>query len=124
MFEHAIRMLKAQGHDGDLAKICMVGDRFDTDIRGGNSCGIKACLVQSGAHLASQQAKYPSDVADFTAASVGSLVPRSDDGAQADTAQAQRGSMAASSSNWQSVKDKVPFGARRSEGPRRSSTAS
>ena len=66
---------------------------------------------------------YAAAVADFTAASVGSLVPRSDDGAQADTAQAQRGSMAASSSNWQSVKDKVPFGARRSEGPRQSSTA-
>ena len=35
MMEHAIELLKEQGHDGNRETICMVGDRFDTDIRGG-----------------------------------------------------------------------------------------
>ena len=41
MMERAINMLIEQGHDGDRSKICMVGDRFDTDIRGGRSVGVK-----------------------------------------------------------------------------------
>jgi len=74
MMEHAINMLKSQGHDGDRSKIMMVGDRFDTDIRGGSSVGIQTCLVQSGAHLVEQQANYENDRADWTAMSVASLV--------------------------------------------------
>lgn len=77
MMQHAIEMLKAQGHSGDKSKIMMVGDRFDTDIRGGISCGIKTCLVQSGAHRARMQKDFPLDVADFTAPSVAWLNPRS-----------------------------------------------
>lgn len=75
MMEHAIEMLKGQGHDGDLTKIMMVGDRFDTDIRGGVSSGIRTCLVQSGAHTVSCQSKFVNDVADWTAVSVADLVP-------------------------------------------------
>ena len=50
MMQQGVDMLKLQGHDGDLDRILMVGDRFDTDIRGANSIGIRSCLVESGAH--------------------------------------------------------------------------
>ena len=33
IMERARQMLIEQGHDGDPTKICMVGDRFDTDVR-------------------------------------------------------------------------------------------
>ena len=35
MMGHAIKMLKQQGHSGDLSKIAMVGDRFDIDMKAG-----------------------------------------------------------------------------------------
>ena len=37
MMQTAIGMLQAQGHSGNLDEIMMVGDRFDTDVRGGLS---------------------------------------------------------------------------------------
>jgi hypothetical protein len=75
MMEHAIEMLKLQGHDGSLDTIMMIGDRFDTDIRAGRSCGIKTCLVESGCHQMDVQPDYASDRADFFAADVSALVP-------------------------------------------------
>ena len=65
MMRHAIELLKAQGHDGDMSRILMVGDRFDTDIRGGLGVGVKTCLVESGAHTYDLQSEYPDDVADY-----------------------------------------------------------
>ncbi|EOD21626.1 hypothetical protein EMIHUDRAFT_450775 [Emiliania huxleyi CCMP1516] len=61
MMERARQMLVAQGHDGDPSTICMVGDRFDTDIRAG---------------VAALRRHYPSDVADYFANGVGELVPQ------------------------------------------------
>ena len=75
MMERARQMLIAQGHDGDPSTICMVGDRFDTDIRAGRSAGFRTCLALSGCHNLESQRHYPSDVADFFVAGVGDLVP-------------------------------------------------
>merc|ERR1711974_315223 len=74
MMEKGIEMLKAQGHSGDRNTIMMIGDRFDTDIRGGVSAGIKSCLVESGAHSHTQQAYFPDDSATWWARNVGELV--------------------------------------------------
>jgi len=76
MMERARQMLVAQGHDGDPSTICMVGDRFDTDIRAGLSAGFRTCLVLSGCHNLDAQRHYPSDVADYFANGVGELVPQ------------------------------------------------
>merc|ERR1719158_938967 len=65
MMIHAIEMLKQQGHSGDLSKIAMVGDRFDTDIKGAVSAGIKGILVESGAHTADLQQFYPESMATW-----------------------------------------------------------
>ena len=73
MMEHAIELLKRQGHDGDRSKICMVGDRFDTDVRGGRSVGVKTCLVESGAHSLQRQLDFPDDAADYVASSLSSM---------------------------------------------------
>ena len=78
MMEHAIQMLIAQGHSGDKSKIMMIGDRYDTDVRAGNSVGVRTCLVQSGAHQPSCFAKWPGDKADWTCRSVGHLIPVAD----------------------------------------------
>ena len=73
MMEHAIELLKQQGHDGDPAKICMVGDRFDTDIRGGRMVGVCTCLVETGAHSFGLQAEYPRDTPTYVARSLGAM---------------------------------------------------
>merc|ERR1712130_1034625 len=59
MMKRGIQMLKQQGHSGDLTKIAMIGDRFDADIHGATSVGIKGILVESGSHQAHQQHIYP-----------------------------------------------------------------
>ena len=46
-------------YPGDRSKIMMVGDRFDTDVRGGVSVGILTCLVESGCHQYKLQPFYP-----------------------------------------------------------------
>lgn len=102
MMEHAISMLKAQGHNGDKSKIMMIGDRFDTDIRGGVSVGIKTCLVESGAHQARMQGSFPLDSATYTAPSVAWLNPRS-----------KRDLLAARvTANWGPAVDRVGFDSR------------
>ena len=53
----------------------MVGDRFDTDVRGGVSVGILTCLVESGCHQYKLQPFYPADTCDFVAESVAALHP-------------------------------------------------
>ena len=73
MMERAIQLLQEQGHSGDRTQIMMVGDRFDTDIRGGRSAGLVTCLVESGAHKASQQKEYPDDRADYLADGLGAM---------------------------------------------------
>mmetsp|Transcript_6096 Transcript_6096/g.10823 ORF Transcript_6096/g.10823 Transcript_6096/m.10823 type:complete len:410 (-) Transcript_6096:1809-3038(-) len=77
MMQHALKMLKQQGHSGRLDDIMMIGDRFDTDIRGGNSIGIATCLVESGCHSRDQQKYYPDDIARYVAKGVGDLIPKS-----------------------------------------------
>ena len=73
LMERAIELLKKQGHDGDRTKIMMVGDRYDTDVRGGRSVGVRTCLVESGAHSLSRQIDYPHDTADYVASSLGAM---------------------------------------------------
>ena len=107
MMEHAISMLKAQGHSGDKDTIMMIGDRFDTDIRGGISAGIKTCLVQSGAHQARQQSRFPDDMASWTSPSVAYLVPKDE---RAGASAAAAASMPATPPGWQSLKEKTSFG--------------
>jgi len=70
MMEHAIRMLERQGHSGERARIMMVGDRFDTDIRAGLGVGIRTCLVTSGCHSLGCQRFYRMDPAHHHAPSV------------------------------------------------------
>lgn len=70
MMEHAIEMLRAQGHDGDRDTIMMVGDRFGTDVRGAVHVGIKSCLVESGCERAKDRVHYPTERATFVAPSV------------------------------------------------------
>ena len=76
MMEAAIEMLRAQGHSGDRSKIMMVGDRFDTDVRGGLSASLRTCLVESGCHTKSCQRYYRADPADYCVASVAGLIPQ------------------------------------------------
>ena len=40
MMGKALAMLEAQGHSGDLDKIVIIGDRFDTDVRAGTQAGV------------------------------------------------------------------------------------
>ena len=76
MMEHAIKMLELQATSPlDRAKIMIIGDRFDTDIKAGKSVGIKTCLVESGCHSASEQRHFPDALADFFAPNIGALVP-------------------------------------------------
>lgn len=77
MMEKGIELLKKQGHDGDRSKIAMIGDRFDTDIRGGVSAGLKSILVESGVHRHSMQKDFAEEPATWYAPSVGSLVKQS-----------------------------------------------
>lgn len=74
MMHHAIEMLKSQGHSGDPSTIMMIGDRFDTDIRGGCSVGVKTCLVESGAHVGTLQTHFPNDLATYCVPTVGHLI--------------------------------------------------
>mmetsp|Transcript_9937 Transcript_9937/g.26436 ORF Transcript_9937/g.26436 Transcript_9937/m.26436 type:complete len:429 (+) Transcript_9937:196-1482(+) len=76
MMQHALSMLRQQGHSGRLDEVMMVGDRFDTDIRGGQSVAIQRCLVESGCHSREMQRFFPNDRATFFADSVEQLVPR------------------------------------------------
>eukprot|EP00966_Prymnesium_polylepis_P068822 1598494-Prymnesium_polylepis.1 len=41
MLQRGVELLVAQGHSGDKASILMVGDRYDTDIRGGLAAGAR-----------------------------------------------------------------------------------
>lgn len=75
MMERAVEMLRAQGHSGDRSKIMMVGDRFDTDVRGGLSASVLTCLVETGVHTAGCQRYYRADPADFFVQSIAQLMP-------------------------------------------------
>lgn len=66
----AEEMLKAQGFVGIVQNIRFIGDRFDTDIRAGNSRGMKTVLVETGCHIAKEQYLFPGDAADFVAESL------------------------------------------------------
>jgi len=76
MMEHAIDLLKRQGHSGDRNKIMIIGDRFDTDIRGGLSVGIKTCLIETGCHLMRMQSFYKCDIAHFVAQDLAHMCTR------------------------------------------------
>mmetsp|Transcript_8626 Transcript_8626/g.18410 ORF Transcript_8626/g.18410 Transcript_8626/m.18410 type:complete len:443 (-) Transcript_8626:146-1474(-) len=75
MMQHALSMLRQQGHDGRLDQVLMIGDRFDTDIRGGRSVGIETCLVESGCHSREMQRFFPTDRATYFASGVEQIVP-------------------------------------------------
>jgi len=79
MMEAGIQKLIAQGHSGERARIMMVGDRYDTDVLGGQSAGVRTCLVLSGTHRLEQQAYFPHARPDFYADSVMELHAFSDE---------------------------------------------
>ena len=64
----ALRMLQAQGHDGDRSTVLIVGDRYDTDVRAGVRAGLRTCLVESGCHSAALQRFFPRDRVDYARA--------------------------------------------------------
>ena len=74
--ERAVQMLIAQGHSGNRSKIMMVGDRFDTDVRGGLSAELRTCLIETGCHTAAYQRFYRADPACYSAACIADLIPR------------------------------------------------
>ena len=78
MLGHALSMLRQQGFQGDLSRVLIVGDRFDTDILAGTLAGIRTCLVESGCHTAALQSFFPRDRADYVAANLGELLPARD----------------------------------------------
>ena len=53
-----------------------VGDRFDTDVRGGLSASLRTCLVESGCHNKDCQRYYRTDPADYYVASIDGLIPQ------------------------------------------------
>jgi len=75
MMKKAIEMLKKQGHSGDKSKIAMIGDRFDTDIRGGVNAGMKTIHLASGVHSLDVQSFYSDAPATWFASTVRDLVP-------------------------------------------------
>ena len=75
MMERAVEMLVAQGHSGNRSKIMMVGDRFDTDVRGGLSAELRTCLIETGCHTAAYQRFYRADPACYSAPSIADLIP-------------------------------------------------
>jgi len=50
MMEKGVKLLEEQGNCGDKKKIVMIGDRLDTDVKGGNGININTVLVESGVH--------------------------------------------------------------------------
>lgn len=81
MMERGIAMLQEQGHSGNLDEILMVGDRFDTDVRGGLSVGVKTCLVLTGCHCLDMQPSFQADPTTWYAESVGKLIPDANEAA-------------------------------------------
>ena len=75
MLGHALSMLRQQGFQGDLSRVLIVGDRFDTDILAGTLAGIRTCLVESGCHSLSLQPHFPEAPATFVASSIAELIP-------------------------------------------------
>ena len=73
----ALKEFAVRGPVRTAATICMVGDRFDTDVRAGLSAGFLTCLVNSGCHSIDCQQFYRTDPVHFHAADVGALVPHS-----------------------------------------------
>lgn len=73
MAREAMRMLREQGYSGSSRGVCVVGDRFDTDVRAGVAHGWSTCLVESGCHTEDQATLFPDDAVDAIAESVGDL---------------------------------------------------
>ena len=74
MIHYAIQSVRKQaGRKIPLNKICMIGDRFDTDIRGANSVGVHGLLVLSGTHQINDYKLFPEDFCFFYAEGVGQI---------------------------------------------------
>lgn len=74
MAEYAMKALRRQGFVGRPDGVCLVGDRFDTDVRAGRMHGWRTCLVETGCHTEARHlALYPTDGADAVASSVRDL---------------------------------------------------
>lgn len=59
MYQKGLELLRAQGYDGGLENIAMVGDVFNTDIKGGQDFGVNTFLVLSGCGTVEQQQFFP-----------------------------------------------------------------
>lgn len=71
--ELAMTVLRGQGFTGKTRDVHAVGDRFDTDVRLGNSLRWNTCLVESGCHTEEDAGLYPADLADSVASSLQDL---------------------------------------------------
>ena len=71
--ELAVATLRKQGFTGTSREVHSVGDRFDTDVRLGNSLRWNTCLVESGCHTEGDASLYPADLADSVACSLRDL---------------------------------------------------
>jgi ribonucleotide monophosphatase NagD (HAD superfamily) len=90
MFDEAIRKLQIQsfkqnGRELRDDQMAMIGDRYDTDIRGAVRSGISSILVTSGAHQADQQDAFGDDLATWSAADLGAIAEKDHQGSQAAT---------------------------------------
>ena len=73
MAREAMRMLREQGYTGSARGVCVVGDRYDTDVRAGVAHGWSTCLVESGCHTENDSSLFPEDAIDAVADSVRDL---------------------------------------------------
>lgn len=76
MMQRALEMLKSLGHDGNYSNVCMIGDRYGTDIRAATHVGLRSCLVLSGCETLLDRVRYPTDRASYWAESVAYMYPR------------------------------------------------
>lgn len=75
LLHEAMGVLRNHGFQGTTRDVVVIGDRFDTDVRGGSAARMQTCLVETGCHAANEQERFPSDVAGIVATSLSDLVP-------------------------------------------------
>lgn len=73
MYAQGLRRLREQGFNGGLHNVAMVGDVLSTDIKGGQSFGVRTFLVLSGCGTVAQEPFYPGIVPDCVFSGLGEI---------------------------------------------------
>ena len=68
--------LRMQSFRGNVRRIVMVGDRFDTDVKTGFDNGWSTCLVETGCHRMDDGNMYPDVMVDMIASNISDLSDR------------------------------------------------